>query len=399
MGGHHHHHHHEVDNFDDDGSISNEERYKEIKRATVVAIAINTFLAISKIFIGFVGQSQALVADGVHSLADLVSDVIVIIAAKEASKEADEEHPYGHGRIETVVEVILGVFLIAVAVGIMIDASARIIEPDRLLNPTWLALLAAIISIVANESLFQYTIRIANKIKSNMLRANAWHHRTDAISSVIAVVGIAGAMMGWVFLDAIAAIGVSLLISKVGWDIAWRSLRELIDTALEPEKVDQIRDIILGIDGVKAVHSLRTRSMGGYALVDVHILVVNSRISVSEGHLISDRVIRALKKQVDEVSDVTVHIDPEDDDQVKPSGHLPLRRDVETKLESLFKSNPYFPQRKRIVLHYLDGEVHVELELPLSLLKEVESQDVISQSFNLSKEESDYFGEISIFYS
>jgi len=398
VGGHHHHHHHDVETFDENDKPNSAERYKEIKRATYVAILVNTFLAFGKIVLGFAGQSQALVADGVHSLADLVSDVIVIVAAKEAAKDPDEEHPYGHGRIETVVEVILGVFLIVVAVGITIDASTRIVEPERLLDPTWLALFAAFLSIIANESLFQYTIRIAERIKSNMLKANAWHHRTDAISSIIALVGIAGAMMGWAFLDAIAAIGVSLLISKVGWDIAWRSLRELIDTALDSEKVDQIRSIIMSVDGVKAVHSLRTRSMGGYALVDVHILVVNSRISVSEGHLISDRVARVLKKEVDEISDVTVHIDPEDDEKVRPSGHLPLRNEIELKLDVLFKENPYYSQHKQILLHYLDGKVHVEIELPLLLLKEVESAEEILQSFELGSKSEDYFGEITVAY-
>ena len=397
MGG-HHHHHHSVNDFEEEG-VDSKQRYKDIKRVTFVAILVNIFLAIGKISLGFIGQSQALVADGVHSLADLVSDVIVIVAAKEASKEADEEHPYGHGRIETVVEVLLGAFLIIVAAGIMIDASSRIVDPERLLSPTWFALLAAILSILANESLFQYTIKIANKINSNMLRANAWHHRTDAISSIIALVGIAGSMMGWQILDAIAAIGVSLLISKVGWDISWRSLRELIDTALEPERVDKIRDVILAVDGVKAVHSLRTRSMGGYALVDVHILVVNSRISVSEGHLISDRVIRALKREIDEVSDVTVHIDPEDDETVRPSGHLPLRGDVEQKLESYFADNRFFAERKRMILHYLDGQIHIELELPLSVLKDGQDPDKISSSFTIDENCPLEIAEVTVKYS
>lgn len=397
MGG--HHHHHPVDELRDDSSIDSRQRYQDIKRVTFVAIIVNTLLAIGKTVLGFIGQSQALVADGVHSLADLVSDVIVIVAAKEAAKEADEEHPYGHGRIETVVEVILGMFLIVVAAGIMIDASARIVEPERLLSPTWFALLAALVSIFANESLFQYTIRVATKINSNMLKANAWHHRTDAVSSIIALVGIAGAMLGFAMLDAIAAIGVSLLISKVGWDIAWRSLRELIDTALDPEKVEKIREVILSVDGVKAVHSLRTRSMGGYALVDVHILVVNSRISVSEGHLISERVIRALKTQIDEVSDVTVHIDPEDDEEVKPSGHLPLRDDVEARLEALFEGNKFFSRRKSTHLHYLDGNVHVEIELPVSLLEEVECPDEVVRSFALDEDQKGYIANIKVKYS
>jgi len=351
-----------------DNVSESEARYQEIKKVTIVGVVTNVFLAISKISLGFIGQSQALIADGVHSLADLVSDVIVVAAAKHGSREADDDHPYGHGRIETVVEVGLGIFLIVVALGILIDAATRIIEPEKLLSPTWFALVAAAISILANEALFQYTIKAAKRIKSQLLSANAWHHRTDAISSVVALIGIVGSMLGVAILDAVAAIGVSLLISKVGWDISWRSLRELIDTALDATKVDQIRRIILSVDGVKAVHSLRTRSVGANALVDAHILVVNSRISVSEGHQISERVMRNLIAEVDEISDVTVHIDPEDDEDNAPCGHLPLRDEVIAELSTFYKDNPYFAKNKNITLHYLDGKIFVELVLPIELL-------------------------------
>ncbi len=380
-----------------EGESTNSRRYREVKKVTVVGVIVNSLLALSKIVLGLVGQSQALVADGVHSLADLVSDVIVLLAAREAAKEADEEHPYGHGRIETVVEVLLGALLIVVAAGIMFDAMSRILEPERLLHPTWYALAAALFSIVANEGLFQYTRHIAQQINSKLLLANAWHHRTDAISSVIALVGIAGTMLGWPILDSIAAIGVSLLISKVGWDIAWRSLRELIDTALDPEKVEEIKKLILAVDGVKAVHSLRTRSMGGYALVDVHILVDDSKISVSEGHQISERVIRQLLDCIEEVSDVTVHIDPEDDELVRPSSHLPLREEVEKKLEDLFKNNKYFAARRKVVLHYLNGKVFVDIELPVSLLKQASAEDV-KAAFALNDKDRDYIGGVEVMF-
>ncbi len=395
MGG---HHHHPVDFSPANGSEERQARYQQVKKVTLVGLIVNAILAVGKISLGFVGQSQALVADGVHSMADLVSDVIVLVAAKEASKEADEEHPYGHGRIETVVEVLLGALLIIVAVGIMIDAGLRLFEPDRLLSPTWLALLAAFISIVANESLFHYTLGVSKKINSNLLKANAWHHRADAISSVIALVGIAGAMLGWGFLDAIAAIGVSLLVAKIGWDIGWRGLQELIDTALDPEKVEEIRAKILSVDGVKAVHSLRTRSMGGYALVDAHILVVNSKMSVSEGHQISECVMRRLHAEVDEVSDVIVHIDPEDDETERPSGHLRLRNEVEAHLEELFADNVFFAKRKGIVLHYLSGKVIVDINLPLDLLAEA-SVTEIKKSFELADRDADYIGQVDVHFN
>jgi len=371
-------------------------RYQQVKKVTLIGAVVNGFLAFGKILLGNIGQSQALIADGVHSLADLVSDIIVVFAAKHGSRQADEDHPYGHGRIETVVEVLLGLMLIGVALGITIDSVARINNPDQLFSPTWFALLAAIVSIFANEALFQYSNFAGKKFKSNLLIANAWHHRTDAISSIIALIGIAGAMLGFPLLDAVAAIGVSLLISKVGWDISYRAFKELIDTALDAEKVEDIKSVIMSVDGVKAVHSLRTRSMGAYALVDVHILVVNSRISVSEGHQISETVLYRLLKEIDEVSDVTVHIDPEDDEESAPNKHLPLRKDVEAYLDTVFEKNIYYHQVEKSTLHYLNGKICIELVLPLSILNERESADKIADSFKKFEDPKDYIADVEI---
>lgn len=374
-------------------------RYQQIKKVTVVGAVVNFFLAFMKIILGYVGQSQVLIADGVHSLADLASDLVVIVAAKHGSAKADDDHPYGHGRIETVVEVMLGGFLVAVATGIMVDAVSRLVGPPIETVPTWIALFAAFLSIAANEGLFHYTIYVSKKANSQLLKANAWHHRTDAISSVIAVVGIAGAMAGFPTLDSIAAIGVSLFIAKIGWDISWRSLRELIDTALDPEKVEQIRQTILTVDGVKAVHSLRTRSMGAYALVDVHILVSDSRISVSEGHQISESVMRLLLKEIDEVSDVTVHIDPEDDEVKGTCSHLPLRGEVLHLLDKAFAANKFYPQIKNVTLHYLDGKIHIDLLLPLSLISENTSAQQIKDSFNHQFDEVQNIAEINVLFT
>jgi len=373
-------------------------RYQQVKKVTLIGAVVNAFLAVGKITLGYIGQSQALIADGVHSLADLVSDIIVVYAAKHGSRQADEDHPYGHGRIETVVEVLLGFLLIAVALGITIDAVSRINAPELLLSPTWFALVAALISIFANEALFQYTITVGKKVKSNLLIANAWHHRTDAISSIIAVIGIVGAMLGFPLLDAIAAIGVSLLISKVGWDISYRAFKELIDTALEAEKVEKIKALILSVDGVKAVHSLRTRSMGTDALVDVHILVVNSRISVSEGHQISESVMYKLLNGIDEISDVIVHIDPEDDEICAPCRHLPLRKDFQTYLNAVFENNIYYDQVTKSTLHYLNGKVFVELVLPLSILDENNTASDIISSFKEFEDPKSYIAETNILF-
>lgn len=375
-----------------------EARYQQIRKITLVGVVINSVLAAGKIVLGTLGHSQALVADGVHSLADLVSDMVVIFAAKHAAREADEEHPYGHGRIETIVSVGLGIFLIAVAGGIAYDAISRIYSGEQLLTPGWLALIAAFVSILANEFLFQYTIRGAKKHNSRMLHANAWHHRTDAISSVIALIGIGGAMLGWQYMDAVAAIGVSLMITKVGWDIGWNSIQELLDSALPSDTIEQIRKTILEIDDVEAVHSLRTRSHGGQALVDVHIIIRNPYVSVSEGHKIAEVVQRKLIHTVDEITDVTVHIDPEDDETSVPNKDLPLRDDAINNLRRLWANIPEAQQAKEITLHYLDGKIDVEVVLPLEMASTRQRSDALSETLNRAMASNEQFRRASLYF-
>lgn len=373
-------------------------RYSEIRKVTLVSILVNSVLSLVKIVLGFVGQSQALIADGIHSLADLVSDFVVLFAAKQSTKAADDEHPYGHGRIETVVSVALGALLVAVAFGILTDAVDRILHPEELLEPTGIALFAAIFSIFANEGLFQYTIIAANRINSNMLKANAWHHRTDAISSIIASVGIAGTMAGMPLLDAVAAIGVSLMIAKVGWDIAWAALQELMDKALDAEKTDDIKAHIVSIHGVKAVHALRSRSHGGQAFVDVHILLDDPKLSVSEGHRISEVVQETLLSEIDEVTDVTVHIDAEDDENAAPCNELPLRDELMKRLETLWSDKPLHKKIRRVTLHYLNGQIFVELTLPLEMVVSAEDGKRIALEFSRLAEQDPQVAEISVHY-
>ncbi|MGD8570131.1 MAG: cation diffusion facilitator family transporter [Gammaproteobacteria bacterium] len=346
------------------GRLANAERYRETKKVTLVGAATNLFLSFIKILFGYVAQSQALIADGIHSLSDLISDGLVLFAAKHSHREADEDHPYGHGRFETVVTVALGLLLIVVAGGLAVDAVRRILEPDFLMHPGMLALVVAAISIAANEFLYQYTIHVGNKFNSNMLRANAWHHRSDAISSVIVLAGVAGTMMGFQYLDAIAAIGVALMILKIGWDLCVQSVRELVDTALEPEQVNSINETIKNVDGVRELHSLRTRRMGGEALVDVHVLV-SPKVSVSEGHLIGEKVRKQVVQQIDDVTDVMVHIDPEDDELMARSDNLPTREMLIDKLRKSWANIPEAQFIDNITLHYLDGKIHVEVTLPL----------------------------------
>jgi len=343
-----------------------EARYREVRKVTLVGSALDLVLSIAKIVVGYIGQSQALIADGIHSLSDLLTDFMVLFAFKHSSRDADEDHPYGHGRIETLMTVALGLALILVSVGIAWDAARRLFEPDLLLQPSWIVLVVAAISIVSKEAIYHYTMAAARKYKSALLRANAWHSRTDAISSIIVFVGVMGAMAGLNYLDAIAAIGVALLIAKIGWDLGWHSIRELIDTGLDSEEVERIRKIIAEVEGVRSLHMLRTRKMGADALVDVHIQV-DSYLSVSEGHQISETVRHKLVSNIEDISDVTVHIDPEDDEFAATSCQLPLREQIMVRLNALWRAAGVADQVQSVTLHYLEGFIHVDVKLPLDL--------------------------------
>ncbi len=374
------------------------QRYRDTLRVTLIGSVLDLLLGVAKIVVGFLSQSQALIADGVHSLSDLATDVLVIYAAKHASREADEDHPYGHGRIETIATVMLGGALILVAAGLAWDAVRRLFHPDLLWHPGMPALVVAAISILSKEAIYHYTMVYARKYRSNLLRANAWHSRSDAISSIIVLVGVAGSMAGLVYLDAIAAVGVALMIAKIGWDLAWHGAQELVDKGLDPERVEKIRQLILSVDGVEQLHLLRTRTMGSDALVDVHIQV-DPRVSVSEGHQISETVRRKLINDMEEVADVMVHIDPEDDEAGASCGHLPLRRTILDELEALWADIPAARRIRDVKLHYLDGKITVDLVLPLDLVQNQPSaREELERAFAEVAQKADSVAGIQLFF-
>jgi len=345
------------------------QRSREITKVTLIGSVVDLLLGVVKIFVGWVAQSQALIADGIHSFSDLATDFVVLYAAHHSSREADAEHPYGHGRFETVATVGLGVALIVVAAGISIDAVLRMFNPEKLLHPGYWAIVVAVISIISKEAIYHYSMTIAHKYKSQMLKANAWHSRSDSISSFIVLIGVIGTMAGLDYLDAVAAVGVGYMIAKIGWDLVWHSIKELVDTALEPERQELIRKSILSVDGVYALHILRTRRMGPEALVDVHIQV-DPYLSVSEAHFVSERVRKKVISDVDEVYDVMVHIDPENDEKFPLNLNLPNRSQL---LEILQKAWADIEESREIAhttLHYLEGGIQVEVVLPLSLVME-----------------------------
>ena len=344
-------------------------RYEAGRRVTLVSIGANLVLTLAQIVIGVIGNSQALVADGMHTLSDLITDFMVLFALKFGRKAADAEHPYGHGRIETAVTMLLGAILTAVAVGITLRAGMRLGAAEAFITPAVATLWVAVVTLFAKEALFHYTMRVAVRYDSNMLRANAWHHRSDAISSLIVVVGIGGSLFGFVYLDSVAAIVVAFMVAKVGVDLTWQALRELVDTALAQEDIEAIRRTILTTGGVKALHLLRTRRVGGRALVDVHI-IVDERLSVSEGHQISETVRARLMNEITRVADAMVHIDTEEDISGPTCLDLPLRDEVLKRLERYFKDIPAARRIERVTLHYIERHIDLELLLPLAAVAE-----------------------------
>ncbi|HEX5635858.1 MAG TPA: cation diffusion facilitator family transporter [Gammaproteobacteria bacterium] len=376
----------------------NDHRQSIMTRATLVSISVNLVLSIAQLIIGFVGHSQALIADSIHTLSDLTADFLVLAVTRAANKGADEDHPYGHTRYETLATTGLSILLMAVAVGIAISSVDRIFNPTGI-TPSMITLWAALLTTLGKEGLYHYTVHVARKVKSRMLEASAWHHRSDAISSVVVLVGIAGAIMGIPMFDSLAALIVAVLIARIGWHLGYRSVQELTDTGLEPERLQAIRNTIQNVDGVKELHLLRTRTMGPHALVDVHILV-DSQLSVSEGHQISEAVEYALIGEFAEINDVTVHIDPEDDETTPNScRHLPLRKEVLQRLQTCWVNIPQASHIQRTILHYIEGRVNVEVILPLSEFDSVDSANQLRHQLNTAAAQCEVIGKVDVYFS
>lgn len=355
------------------------DRFAEAQSVTWVSVAVNVILTVLQIVIGIIGKSQALVADGMHSLSDLLSDFLVLYANRHSAKHADSAHPYGHGRIETATTLALGVILMGTGSALVWGAAQRLQEPAALQAVHVMTLWIALLTLFGKEALFHYMRHVARKLKSRMLEANAWHARGDAASSLVVVAGIGGNLAGITSLDLLAAAIVAAMIFRMGWKQAYSALMELIDTGLGEQEVAAIRQTLLDTPGVLGLHELRTRRMGDRALVDAHVLV-EPRISVSEGHYIAETA-RARVVKIHDAQDVMVHIDPEDDCHAKWIAHLPSREELVRQLESGL--NLPAQEIGRIGLHYLEGRVEADIfvapetDLPrlLDAARAMETQD------------------------
>ncbi len=370
-------------------------RLQAALRTTLVNATTNTALAVLKIIFGVIGHSQALIADGIHSISDLLTDSLVYVATKMGGQDPDKEHPYGHRRIETIGAIIISLVLVAVAAGIVYENLINIIHHVAVKRPTWPTILVALISICANEALFRYTLFEGNRAHSDLIRANAWHNRSDVLSSVIVLFAVSGAMLGLPYLDALGAFVIALLIFKISFNLVWRSTQELIDASVDKKTLAEITAYIATIPGVLSVHQLRTRTHGSSIFIDAHVQV-SPFISVSEGHHISEQVHLKLRKRFENITDVTVHIDPEDDEAHIPGQDLPHRHALENMLKKNCESLAFYRQIKRVHLHYLAGKIIFEIIFPLSLLEKHSAKE-IEMEFKKSIS-SQHIKEVKILY-
>ena len=292
-----------------------EKRERTIYRTTLLGTVINSILIILKFLAGILGRSSAMVADAVHSLSDFITDVIVLVFVKIAGKPRDKGHEYGHGKFETLATVIIGLFLIIAGVGLMIngiDLVVKSINGTPLPRPGYLALIIAIVSIISKEWLYHFTAKKGHEVNSQAVIANAWHHRSDAISSIGTLIGIAGAMFlgdHWRILDPAAAIVVSLFIIKSGYDIMKPSIDELLEASLPEEQEAEITRIVTAIPGIKNIHNLRTRRIGNEIAVDLHAKM-DGNLSLSAAHAIATLAEKAIKQRFGENSFINIHMEP-----------------------------------------------------------------------------------------
>ena len=303
--------------MEQDSNLTEDTSAKEVKlgrKVTWVGFWTNALLSLFKIISGVVGRSSAMIADGIHSASDLITDVAVLIVIGVSRKKADSSHSYGHGKIETFVTFLISLLLAAVGIGILVDGVKRAIdffEGGEIPEPTWIALIMAIISILVKEWLFRYTRGAARKISSSAMEANAWHHRSDAFSSLATLAGISGAMFlgpKWRFLDPVAAVFVSILIIVMASKMASSSVKELLEASLPEKEAESIKEIIRSTPGVKDFHRFRSRSNGNTKIVDLHIKL-DPDISLKKAHDIATKVENDIKKEFDPIV-VNIHMEP-----------------------------------------------------------------------------------------
>lgn len=298
------------DSFDDPEDVQHTpaERAAAASRSTWVSVGVNLVLTITQVVVGVFAKSQGLIADGIHSLSDLVADFVVLFASHQSKKDADADHPYGHQRFETAASLVLGTLLLSVGIGMLWSAFRKLEAPETVQQVHIVALYVAGGALLAKELLFRYMLSVAKRVKSSMLVANAWHARSDAASSLVVGLGIIGNLAGYPIMDPIAALIVGFMVAKMGWGFGWDALHDLMDRAVNEQEVNAIRQTLLETPGVSNVHDVRTRKMGDMIVVDAH-LEVDAAITVEAGH---DIAVAAQQRvlQRHRVLNLMTHIDP-----------------------------------------------------------------------------------------
>lgn len=298
------------DSFDDPEDVQHTptERAAAAWRSTWVSVGVNLVLTITQVVVGVFAKSQGLIADGIHSLSDLVADFVVLLASHHSKKDADADHPYGHQRFETAASLVLGTLLLSVGIGMLWSAFRKLEAPETVQQVHIVALYVAGGALLAKELLFRYMLSVAKRVKSSMLVANAWHARSDAASSLVVGLGIIGNLAGYPIMDPIAALIVGFMVAKMGWGFGWDALHDLMDRAVNEQEVNAIRQTLLETPGVSNVHDVRTRKMGDMIVVDAH-LEVDAAITVEAGH---DIAVAAQQRvlQRHRVLNLMTHIDP-----------------------------------------------------------------------------------------
>jgi len=292
------------------------DREKQISRITWIGMAINAVLTLFKLVAGFVGKSSAMIADGVHSLSDFISDIVILVFLKISNKSRDKSHDFGHGKFETMATFILSLILIVVAARILssgIENIRKVLAGELIAAPGKIALIAAAVSILAKEFCYQITVIVGRRVNSPAVIANAWHHRSDAMSSVGSLIGIAGAIFlgsKWVILDPIMGCIISIVIFVVAVKMALPSAKQLLDVSLPDDVENDIVALASSVEGVEDVHNLKTRQSGPSMIVDMHILV-NHNITIVEAHRIATDVEKVIIGRYGKETQIQVHVEPD----------------------------------------------------------------------------------------
>lgn len=380
-------------------------KLNEAQKISIWTSVVDLVLSVLKFVVGTMTNSHALVADAFHSIADLATDLMVVWLAKYSDHGPDDDHPYGHGRFETLGSWILGAVLIFVGLGIAYDSVQKMAEVTSEV-PGQSALIVAIVALLSKELIFQITIRIGKRLNSQLIQANAWHARTDSFSSIVVVIGIIGAMFGFAWLDKVAALVVAAYIAKIGWEFALSSAKELVDTALSQGEIAEIRKFVVDFEGVRDCHDVRSRKMGSHFLLDLH-LRVDPMLSVSEGHHIGETLALRIRSEFLMISEVSFHVDAEDDlvysplyrgSAVAPRELPPLRREVVETLRQCWQTVENAPDPQQANLHFLGGKVHVEVFLSADFYMPNAEREKFEHVLKEKTAHLEWLGQVAVWY-